>query len=366
MSFKVRKILTEYGPFAAGAAALAVAVALAAIPSVMDRGEYSPVSLVFEDSCEPGFSEEKLPGCALYIDGKKIAVSSSEDALKNAVEAVATELSVLEAEDADTYELKSDISYESGEFLLSEFTGDVVSAVRSSSLSVYGVVTKNVVAVLDSPTVYRDNADMVEGRELVISEGSDGEIDEVYKLYYDGGKLSGSVLLSSVVTVEPVNTVVERGIKLASDRTLTTLSMFTMPYDGGISSEYGRRYLMGGTFHGGVDIAGKVAGMSCYGEPISSAGDGTVVEARYHGDFGNLVVIEHSNGIRTYYAHMSKILVTEGQTVSQGDVIGQIGSTGKAEGPHVHFEVRLPDDNGVYYRVDPKYYIINYSSYLRK
>lgn len=366
MSLKLRKILTEYGPFAAGAVALIAAVALATVPSAMDRGEYSPVDLVFEESSEPVFSEEKTQGYALYIDGQIVAVSSSEETLKNAVDAVATELSVREAADADTYELKSSVRYESGEFLSSEFTGDVASEVRASSLSVYGVVTKNVVAVLDSPTVYLDNADMLEGKERVISEGSDGEIDEVYKLYYDGGKLSGSVLLSSVVTVEPVNTVVERGIKLSSDKTLTTLAMFIMPYDGGISSEYGRRYLMGGTFHGGVDIAGKVAGMSCYGEPISSAGDGIVVEARFHGDFGNLVVIEHSNGIRTYYAHMSKILVTEGQSVSQGDVIGQIGATGKAEGPHVHFEVRLPDDNGVYYRVNPKYYIIDYSSYFRK
>ena len=62
---------------------------------------------------------------------------------------------------------------------------------------------------------------------------------------------------------------------------------------------------------------------------------------------------------------MSKITVNKGDEVRQGEKIGNIGNTGKVEGPHLHFEVRLPDKNGDYYRVDPKYYIIDYSSYLR-
>lgn len=366
MSLKLRKILSEYGPFIVGAIALTVAVALAAVPSFMKHDSSFDLNTLSESSFTPMLETENLPGYTLYIDGTPVAVASSENELLSAVDTVASKLACDEVADADTYSMISTVCCEPGSFDKSDFTSDIVSAVKASSLSVYGVITKNVVAVLDSPTVYMDNTDVVEGKEKVISEGSDGEVDEVYKLYYDDGKLCDSVLVSSVVTVEPSDTIVERGIKLSSERTLTSLSMFIMPYNGGISSEYGRRYLMGGSFHGGVDIAGKVAGMSCYGESIVSAGDGVVVEARYHGDFGNLVVIEHSNGIRTYYAHMSKILVNDGQTVSQGDVIGKIGTTGKSEGPHVHFEVRLPDDNGVYYRVDPKYYIINYSSYLRK
>ncbi len=90
-----------------------------------------------------------------------------------------------------------------------------------------------------------------------------------------------------------------------------------------------------------------------------------MVFAENGGDFGNLVIIEHKNGVRTYYAHQSEILVDEGDTVRQGENIGRIGSTGQSTGPHVHFEVRLPDGNGGYYRTDPKAYIIGYESYYR-
>lgn len=86
--------------------------------------------------------------------------------------------------------------------------------------------------------------------------------------------------------------------------------------------------------HKGVDIAAPT------GTPIHAAAEGTVLIARngWNGGFGNYVVIQHPNGVKTLYAHMTKLGTTSGTKVSQGEIIGYVGSTGKSTGPHVHFE----------------------------
>lgn len=76
------------------------------------------------------------------------------------------------------------------------------------------------------------------------------------------------------------------------------------------------------------------------GTPIYTIADGIVVTAKYQGKYGNLVIIDHQNGLQTYYAHCSEILVTQGQEVTSGDIIAKVGQTGLATGPHLHFEVR--------------------------
>lgn len=86
--------------------------------------------------------------------------------------------------------------------------------------------------------------------------------------------------------------------------------------------------------HKGVDFAAPT------GTPIYASGPGKILIARmgYNGGFGNYVVIQHPNGVKTLYAHMSKLSTTPGATVSQGDLIGYVGSTGRSTGPHTHFE----------------------------
>lgn len=86
--------------------------------------------------------------------------------------------------------------------------------------------------------------------------------------------------------------------------------------------------------HKGVDIAAPT------GTPIYAAAEGTVLIARngWNGGFGNYVVIQHPNGVKTLYAHMNRLGTTSGAKVSQGEIIGYVGSTGKSTGPHLHFE----------------------------
>ena len=85
------------------------------------------------------------------------------------------------------------------------------------------------------------------------------------------------------------------------------------------------------------------------GTPIHAAASGTVLLARYgyNGGFGNVVIINHPNGTQTLYAHQSKLAVTSGENVSQGQVIGYVGSTGHSTGPHLHFEVHGAKNPGV-------------------
>lgn len=103
-----------------------------------------------------------------------------------------------------------------------------------------------------------------------------------------------------------------------------------------ISSGFGWRTLFGvRDYHRGIDIPAP------YGTPIHAANGGTVVTATAHSSYGNYVVIDHGGGKSTLYAHMSSIGCSVNQSVSQGDVIGYVGSTGYSTGNHLHVEVRI-------------------------
>jgi murein DD-endopeptidase MepM/ murein hydrolase activator NlpD len=109
------------------------------------------------------------------------------------------------------------------------------------------------------------------------------------------------------------------------------------PVPGGIVSTFGMRFhpiLHRSRLHAGVDMAGGT------GTPIVSAADGAVVFSGTMRGYGNVVLVDHGGGISTLYAHCSARLVSEGQSVSRGQVIARVGSTGLATGPHLHFEVR--------------------------
>jgi murein DD-endopeptidase MepM/ murein hydrolase activator NlpD len=109
-----------------------------------------------------------------------------------------------------------------------------------------------------------------------------------------------------------------------------------------LSSVFGYRTdpVFGGRqFHKGVDLSGKT------GLPIYTSGDGVVMRALYNGGgYGNIVEVDHGFGYTTRYAHLSKISVVEGQKVKRGDKVGELGSTGKSVGPHLHYEIRLKNN----------------------
>ncbi len=113
---------------------------------------------------------------------------------------------------------------------------------------------------------------------------------------------------------------------------------FAWPVAGRMISGFGMRYhpILGyNRFHSGIDIA---AG---YGTLVKAADGGQVVQAGYFGGYGYSIMLYHGGGFATWYAHLSSINVAMGQMVQRGQVIGLVGSTGLATGPHLHFEVRI-------------------------
>ncbi|HLP86940.1 MAG TPA: M23 family metallopeptidase [Candidatus Paceibacterota bacterium] len=142
-----------------------------------------------------------------------------------------------------------------------------------------------------------------------------------------------------IKTVAPVKPTSSGSSTTVVSNTKVASGYYLRPVAGIITSPYGSRR---GGFHYGVDIGNK------RGTPVMAAASGTVVEVvsgckegvkSCGGRYGNHIIIQHSNNTRTFYAHLSKASVSVGQSVSQGDIIGALGNTGRSTGPHLHFEI---------------------------
>ena len=137
------------------------------------------------------------------------------------------------------------------------------------------------------------------------------------------------------------------------DRALAQLRTIPLrkPVEGDIdmSSPFGMRmdpFLRGPAIHTGIDLRGDT------GDPAHVTASGTVTTASWQGGYGNMVEVDHHNGVSTRYGHLSKILVKVGQHVNMGDIVGLIGSTGRSTGPHLHYETRINDS-----AVDPQKFL---------
>ncbi len=112
---------------------------------------------------------------------------------------------------------------------------------------------------------------------------------------------------------------------------------FSAPVKGRISSDFGWRidpFNGKRRFHNGVDIAAPE------GTPVKAVETGKVIFAGEKRGYGNLIILEHINGFKTYYAHLKEVKVKKGDIIGKNDIIGEVGMTGRATGPHLHFEIR--------------------------
>jgi len=117
------------------------------------------------------------------------------------------------------------------------------------------------------------------------------------------------------------------------------------PTKGRISEKYGPRST-DGCWHGGLDIAAPK------GTAVRAADSGLVTLSGPRGGYGNLVIVDHLNGFETIYAHLDTVSVVSGRTILKGDILGTVGETGLATGPHLHFEIRARGT-----RLDPVDYL---------
>lgn len=139
--------------------------------------------------------------------------------------------------------------------------------------------------------------------------------------------------------LDKANALYEEFLLFKSARDTLRLAPVHAPLNGRmrVSSGFGNRkdpFLSKSAFHGGIDFPRPT------GTPVLSAAPGKISFAGTMAGYGNLVEVTHSNGLKTRYGHLSAILVNRGETVSAGEIIGKVGSTGRSTGPHLHFEVR--------------------------
>ncbi|WP_117161390.1 M23 family metallopeptidase [Paraliobacillus sp. X-1268] len=180
--------------------------------------------------------------------------------------------------------------------------------------------------------------DLYKGEKEVKQEGQDGKKEVQYAIEISNGSVVSKEVINEEVTKEPTKEIIVEGTKVESSR---GSGNFIWPTVGGyISSYMGERW---GSYHKGIDIAGPS------NRAIIAADNGTVESAGWDsGGYGNKVIINHNNGYKTVYAHLASISVSSGETVTQGEQIGVMGTTGNSTGIHLHIEV-YKDGN----RIDP-------------
>ena len=179
----------------------------------------------------------------------------------------------------------------------------------------------------DTQTSESDEYDF--GKTVVVQEGADGTEEITRETTYIDGVESSSEVVNYKVLQNPTTQLIVKGTKLASGMVARIGSgTFVWPVP---NYTYVSRWMS--SYHKGADIC------AAYGTPIIASDSGKVVTAGWHYSYGNYVIIDHGNGYRTLYAHMSQLKCTAGQAVNQGDVIGLVGSTGDSTGNHCHFEM---------------------------
>lgn len=189
------------------------------------------------------------------------------------------------------------------------------------------------------------DSSMFTGEERILQEGAAGEERVLARVEARGGLTIASEDLETETITEPTPLIVATGTQPKPE--LPEGCLFLWPVRGPITSDYGYRYIFGGNdFHRGVDIA------AVEGTAINAAEAGTVLFAGERGTYGNLVIVSHHNGFFTYYGHCSKLLVSAGDEVRQGQAVAEVGSTGRSTGPHCHFEVRYGGSS-----IDPLLYL---------
>lgn len=183
----------------------------------------------------------------------------------------------------------------------------------------------------DADIIYIDNDEWYTTDEVTLQQPSAGHRKVVALISYRNDKEVSRELLKEEVVLEAVPKIVERGTKIPPS--------YIKPISGGrLSSSFGRRSAPvagASTYHKGVDWAVPK------GTAVYASSGGTVTKAGWGSGYGYCVYIKHPDGKETRYAHLSKCLVSAGQSVKQGQKIALSGNTGRSSGPHLHFEIRI-------------------------
>lgn len=181
---------------------------------------------------------------------------------------------------------------------------------------------------------YKKDNNLYKNQKKIIKEGIEGKKEVIYNITLLNGYQSSLRVKSEKNLKEPVNAIVQIGTKTTVSRGgrinygVVSGKRISSLYGSRIHPITGRR-----RFHDGLDIA------ATHGNGVYAYTDGKVVQAGWNGGYGVSVLIDHGNGLKTRYGHLSKVNVRVGQRVKTGERIGAVGSTGNSTGPHLHFEI---------------------------
>lgn len=284
---------------------------------------------LLESSIDPDMKNMKETPVMMIVEDE--ALSSTDFFVGSGLESVSTgEITVYEVQPGDT------LSQIAEDFDVSQNTirwennitgGNIKVGQKLNILPVTGV--KHIVKKGDTFSKIADKYD-AELDDMLIYNG----------LSKDSGLKVGDIIFVPNGVIKAVVSKPSSGSSnTSSSNTQAPAGYYIRPVVGKITSPYGSRR---SGFHYGIDIGNK------RGTPIVSSASGVVVNAVAYckegvsscgGRYGNYITIEHPNGTRTKYAHLQKVSVSVGQSISQGEQIGTIGNTGRSSGPHLHFEV---------------------------
>ncbi len=273
----------------------------------------------------------EYPQYAVYVNGTAVCASDDRGELG---ETLRTILAGYMTENTETAYFKQDV-------VVDRLRGQVSGTAEDleDMLTVVTVGEEKGEEKVPYLTMYTYSQELYTGDCEVTSPGREGLAQVEYVVYRENGVESDRRAVSAQVEVEPV---AEEMVLGAKERLST--GSYIAPTTGIISSSYGpRNSTVGSKNHKGLDIAGPA------GTEIYAADGGEVIEAGWVSGYGNFIKISHDGESETCYGHMSELLVEEGDTVQQGDLIGLMGSTGNSTGSHLHFEIRVDGE-----QVDPE------------
>ncbi len=291
------------------------------------------------------------------IDGTEIGYVENKEAFKESLK----ETLVDETKNIDNIDQKSEPRYELKFVEKTETTNEeeVASKIEENTIITY----KYYDIALDNQTV--ETVDTIEEAEEVVNqaklENGDQDlnlsiiekytqnVEEIQANDIEVAKLDINTKIDEAEQKQKAEEQAKKEQeKLDAMPEINGIKIATKPVSGTITSRYGVSSKIRKSSHTGLDISAKS------GTPIKAIASGTVTCAKYSGSYGNLVKIDHGNGVETWYAHTSKMYVKVGQKVEAGKTIAAVGSTGNSTGPHLHLEIRV---NGK--TVNPQKYLYN-------
>ena len=286
------------------------------------------------------------PVYAVSISGEEVGYVQSEDEFNKIVE---ENIINYDNKNVDNVTLNSNPEYELKLVNKTEETNE--DSVLIALQKEMNITYKYYDILLDGQKV--DSVDTKEDAESLVttlkSENQELNLEIAEKITTDASEIQTTSLEVAKANISgEVDEIIEKQEEANSIAIINGVKIATIPVTGTISSRYGVSSRIRSSNHTGLDIAASK------GTPIKVIADGVVESAGWSGSYGYLVKVDHGNNVESWYAHTSKMYVSAGDTVSAGDVIAAVGSTGNSTGPHLHLEIRI---NGQH--INPQKYLYN-------